>query len=134
MPSNTALAMSEASARVGDGACTIDSSIWVAVMAGRPRVMQRCEDPLLQMGQLLDGQLGTEVAARHHDRSRRLDDAVEVLDRGPGLDLGDHHRAARVGLDTDPADVVRGAHERQRHHVDAFLDERVEHAEVLAGR
>ena len=33
--------MSEASARVGDGAVTIDSSIWVAVIAGRPRVMQR---------------------------------------------------------------------------------------------
>ena len=40
-PSNTALAMSEASARVGDGLVIIDSSIWVAVIAGRPRVMHR---------------------------------------------------------------------------------------------
>ena len=40
-PSNTALATSEASARVGLGAWTIDSSIWVAVMTGRPTAMQR---------------------------------------------------------------------------------------------
>ena len=36
VPSNTALATSLTSARVGTGACTIDSSIWVAVMTGRP--------------------------------------------------------------------------------------------------
>ena len=40
-PSKTALATSEASARVGLGACTIDSSICVAVMTGRPTAMQR---------------------------------------------------------------------------------------------
>ena len=38
-PSQTALATSDASARVGSGALTIDSSICVAVIAGRPSVM-----------------------------------------------------------------------------------------------
>ena len=36
VPSNTALATSETSARVGLGEVIIDSSIWVAVMTGRP--------------------------------------------------------------------------------------------------
>ena len=39
-PSNTALATSDASALVGAGLVTIDSSIWVAVMTGRPPAMQ----------------------------------------------------------------------------------------------
>ena len=36
VPSRIALATSEASARVGRGWCTIDSSIWVAVITGFP--------------------------------------------------------------------------------------------------
>ena len=36
VPSRIALATSEASARVGRGAWTIDSSIWVAVITGLP--------------------------------------------------------------------------------------------------
>ena len=36
VPSKTAFATSVTSARVGVGAVTIDSSIWVAVMTGRP--------------------------------------------------------------------------------------------------
>jgi hypothetical protein len=36
VPSKTALATSLTSAGVGDGARTMDSSIWVAVMTGRP--------------------------------------------------------------------------------------------------
>ena len=36
VPSNTALATSDTSARVGVGAVTIDSSIWVAVITGLP--------------------------------------------------------------------------------------------------
>ncbi len=35
-PSRMALATSEASARVGRGNSIMDSSIWVAVMTGRP--------------------------------------------------------------------------------------------------
>ena len=38
-PSQTALATSETSARVGSGLLTMVSSIWVAVMAGRPNAM-----------------------------------------------------------------------------------------------
>ena len=37
VPSSTALATSLASARVGSGAWSIDSSIWVAVITGFPR-------------------------------------------------------------------------------------------------
>ena len=40
MPSYTAVATSDASARVGVGECTIDSSIWVATLAGRPSTRQ----------------------------------------------------------------------------------------------
>ena len=36
VPSRMALATSDASARVGRGWCTIDSSIWVAVITGLP--------------------------------------------------------------------------------------------------
>lgn len=36
-----ALATSEASARVGLGFCTMDSSIWVAVITGFPAAMHR---------------------------------------------------------------------------------------------
>ena len=36
LPSRTALATSDASARVGRGLLTIESSIWVAVMTGTP--------------------------------------------------------------------------------------------------
>jgi putative Mn2+ efflux pump MntP len=37
VPSKTALATSLTSARVGVGARSIDSSIWVAVITGRPK-------------------------------------------------------------------------------------------------
>mmetsp|Transcript_32591 Transcript_32591/g.103862 ORF Transcript_32591/g.103862 Transcript_32591/m.103862 type:complete len:375 (-) Transcript_32591:593-1717(-) len=40
VPSSTALATSVASARVGRGFCTIDSSIWVAVMTNLPAWLQ----------------------------------------------------------------------------------------------
>ena len=133
-PSNTALAMSEVSARVGEGADTIDSSIWVAVMAGFPRAMQRCRIIFWRCGQLLEGHLRTEVATGHHHRPGRLDDAVEVLDRGPGLDLGDDHGPGRVGLGADPADVVGRAHEGHRDHVGPLVDEGVEQPEVVGGR
>ena len=132
-PSNTALATSEVSARVGVGACTIDSSICVAVIAGRPSVMQRWRMRFWMCGSSSIGQLRAEVAARHHDRARGLDDAVEVLDGGAGLDLGDDEGAARVRLGADPADVVGRAHEADRHHVDALVDERVEQLQVVGG-
>ena len=42
VPSSTALATSVASARVGRGFLTIDSSIWVAVMTGFPTCTNQC--------------------------------------------------------------------------------------------
>ena len=100
-------------------------------MAGRPEGDAGADDVLLQVRDLGDGQLGAEVAAGDHDRPAGLDDPLQVLDRGPGLDLGHDQRAPGVGLGADPADVVGRAHERDRHHVDAPLDEGVEHAEVV---
>ena len=41
VPSRMALATSDASARVGRGLCTMDSSIWVAVITGRARRLAR---------------------------------------------------------------------------------------------
>ena len=43
VPSSTALATSVASARVGRGFLTIDSSIWVAVMTGFPTCTPPCQ-------------------------------------------------------------------------------------------
>ena len=132
-PSNTALATSLASARVGDGRDTIDSSIWVAVITGTAARDALLDDLLLQVGQLLDAALAAEVAAGHHDRPGGVDDAGQVLHRGPGLDLGHQQRAPRMGLGADPADVVGRADERYGHDVHAELDEGVEGDEVAGG-
>ena len=133
-PSNTALATSEASARVGLGAWIIDSSIWVAVMTGRPTAMQRRMISFWRCGSSSIGNSDAEVATGDHHRAGGLDDGVEVLDRGSGLDLGHDERASRARLDADAAHVVGRAHERQGEHVDADLDEGVGQAEVVGGR
>ena len=133
VPSNTALATSDTSARVGAGDLIIDSNICVAVMTGRPRAMQSRMMRFCRWGSSSMPSSDPEVAAGDHDRPRRLDDPVEVLDRGTRLDLGHDQRPAGVGLGADAAHVVGRAHEAERHHVDALVDEGVEHAEVLGG-
>ncbi len=89
------------------------------------------DDLLLEVRQLLDRELRAEIAACHHHRARGFDDAFEVLDRGAGLDLRHHERAAGVRLGAEATDVVCRAHERQRHHVDAGFDEGVEQPQVF---
>ena len=88
-PSSTALATSEASARVGAGVGDHrlqhlgrhDDRLGVA-----PGLV---DDPLLQERHVLERALDAEVAAGDHDAVEGLDDLVEVVDRLRLLDLGD---------------------------------------------
>ena len=69
-PSSTALAQSEASARVGREFSIIDSSTWVATMTGLALRRASLDGALLHQRHLLERQLDAEVAAGHHDRRR----------------------------------------------------------------
>ena len=116
VPSNTALAMSLTSARVGDGAVIIDSSICVAVITGVPDLDAVTHHTLLQMRDVLDRTVDAEVAAGHHDRIRRGDDVVQIVDRRVRLDL--RHELGAVADDRPHlVDVARLPHER---HCDVF--------------
>ena len=88
-PSSTALATSEASARVGRG--VVDHRLQhlgghddrLGVAAGL------VDDLLLQERHVLERALHAEVAAGDHEAVEGLDDLVEVVDRLRLLDLGD---------------------------------------------
>ncbi len=58
------------------------------------------------MRKFLDAALRSEIAAGNHHRTGGSNDAVEVLHRRSGFDLGDHERATRDGFEADPAHVV----------------------------
>ena len=101
VPSSTAFATSDASARVGSGWRIIDSSICVAVITVRPasraaRIISFCTS-----GTSADADLDAQVAARHHQRVAGLHHLVQVLERLGLLDLGDDPRAA------SPAAAIR---------------------------
>src|SRR5688572_8009609 len=87
VPSSTALATSETSARVGTGAWIIDSIICVAVITTLLRV-RLVDDGLLQTGDGRVTHLHREIAARHHEHVRGFDDLHEVLDGFVAFDLG----------------------------------------------
>src|SRR5918995_463732 len=76
---------------------------------------------LLHQRHLLQRHLHTEVATGDHDAVEGADDLVEVLDRLGLLDLGDDRQADALLVHDlmHVADVVGGADERQRDHVDA---------------
>ncbi len=95
--------------------------------------MQRGNDVLLEMGKLMQRTLRSQVTAGHHDRSRRENDPVEVLDRCLGLDLGHDQRAARRWFGSYPAHIVRGPHKTESDHVDPDADEGIQHTKVLSG-
>ncbi len=104
VPSSTALATSDTSARVGTGLAIIDSIIWVAVIVSlffsrASRIMRFC-----RAGTAASPDLDGQVAARHHDRVGGLDDLLQRVDRLRPLDLGDEQRV--------PAG---GAHQLARH-------------------
>ena len=133
VPSNTALATSLTSARVGDGASIIDSSIWVAVTTGVPTSTQCRTMCFWRCGTSSSGQsmprspratITASAVAAISARSLSAD-AVSILamilER-----VADH--AAELG------DVVRVAHERQRDVVDARRGDRVGEHQVVGGR
>ena len=97
-PSRIALATSVASARVGRGDSCMLSSICVAMITGRWKLMARGDDPLLLDRHLGHVDLHAQVAAGdHHDVGVR-DDLVEPLERLAFFDLRDdaRRRAART--------------------------------------
>ena len=116
VPSRIALATSVTSARVGREETTIESSIWVAVMAGR------ASEPASASTRFCTS--GTSSMRISIPRSPRatitqsddVQDLLAALHRRGLLDLGDQ-RAARVAAHL--GDVLGTAHERQRHHVHA---------------
>eukprot|EP00964_Phaeocystis_antarctica_P006359 scaffold3454_cov68-Phaeocystis_antarctica.AAC.1 len=98
------------------------------------RAVALCDHHLLRDEDLLRGDLDAEVAARHHDAVRLLEDGVEVAHALVVLDLGDDLDAlARGGVGRHQArahllHVARLADERGEDHVDALL-----HAELQVG-
>ena len=88
VPSNTALATSLTSARVGDGAVIMLSIICVAVITGTPastqcRTMRFCRCGTSSSGHSMPRSPRATITA-----SERGDDLVEVFDRRQRLDLG----------------------------------------------
>ena len=134
-PSSTALATSDASARVGREFSIIESSIWVATMTGLAYSRHELHGALLHQRHLVERQLDAEVAAGHHDAVERVDDRLEVVDRLRLLDLGEHRAADALLVHdrVDELDVVGRAHERQRDQVDAEPQREAQVLGVLVG-
>ena len=122
VPSRTALATSETSARVGTGARIIDSIICVAVIVSLLRSRASLIIRFCRPGTAAVAHFDREVAARDHDAVRRIDDLVEVRDRLRALDLRDQQRIA-----------ARGAQQLARH-VHVFLVLRERDGEVVGGK
>ena len=126
VPSITALATSETSARVGIGLWIIDSIICVAVIDDAIALARRCDDVLLQAGQLRVTDFDAQIAARDHDGVARLDDAIEIDERFAALDLR-HQEAVPAFLAQQLARLVHVAavaRERDGEIVDAELARR----------
>ena len=91
------------------------------------------DDLLLDQGHFLERELHPEIAARHHDGVRRVQDAAQILERGVLLDLGDqlhppwHQRAQLL-------QVLRPAHEGERDVVDAQRHRLLDVLDVLLGQ
>ena len=136
LPSSTAFATSDTSARVGTGLWIIDSIICVAVIVTRSRLRASVQDALLQAGELRVAHLDAEVAARDHHRVARPDDLLEPRDRLAALDLGDDARVAAGGREQRPRllDVRRLAHERHREVIDVELGREPHVLAILVGQ
>ena len=92
-------------------------------MAGRPDESRAPDDLLLHARHLLERHLETEVAARHHDALRDLEDGREVAHGGRSLDLCDErdHAAGRIHDVAGRGHVLGGLDKAQRDEVDAQL-------------
>src|SRR5918996_1531335 len=130
-PSYTAVATSDASARVGAGLRIMDSSIWVATTTGLPA--RRADHPLLQAGHLLGRHLHPEIAARDHDAVGEIDDLVQVVERGRLLDF-DHDRGPARDQTARLGHVLRPLHEAERNPVDAEVERKLQIVPVLVGQ
>ena len=134
VPSRIAFATSLASARVGSGWCTIDSSICVAVITGFPR-SSAFRMIRFWISGTSAGPISTPRSPRATITASRLgEDVVEHVDRLRLLDLRDHVRVRARLLDqrAQVAHVGRRAHERERDEVDAELERELEVGRVLA--
>jgi hypothetical protein len=90
---------------------------------------------LLDDGHALGGEFDAEVAASDHDAVGDLEDALEVIDGGGGLDLGDDGGGPPPGL-ADLADklhVVGGLDEGEGHVIDALGEAKGEVGLVFLG-
>ena len=88
------------------------------------------DDPLLQARHLLGRHLDAEIAARHHDGIRQLDDVVETGHRHRFLQLGQDGNSA-VDKVADGGDVVRLLDEGQPHPVRPVVEGEFEVPAVL---
>ena len=86
-PSSTALATSEASARVGRGALIIDSSIWVATMTGLAARRASLIARFCTSGTCSSGNLHAQVAAGHHDPVERGHDLLAARPTAWGFSI-----------------------------------------------
>ncbi len=117
-PSNTAVATSETSARVGIGDVVMLSSICVATTIGLPAARALRVICFCSPGDPFDRHFDAEIAAGHHEGVAGRDDGVEIVDGRRLLDLGQHGGAPvddALGLH----DVFGLLHERQRDPVGA---------------
>ena len=105
-PSSTALATSDASARVGPGVLDHRLQHLGGDDDGFGVLPCHLDGALLHQRHFFQGQLDAEVAARDHDRIERQHDGLEVVDGLGLLQLGDDGHA--------PADAV--------HHLVDQLD------------
>ncbi len=120
-PSSTALATSDASARVGREFSIIDSSIWVATMTGLAFSLAIWMARFCTSGTSSSGSSTPRSPRATMIGVERQHDRLEVVDGLRLLQLGDdRHPAADAVHDlVHQLDVGRRAHERQRDQVDA---------------
>src|SRR3546814_2189881 len=64
------------------------------------------DDLLLDVRYVLERQAHPEVAAGDHHAVGQVEDVLETVDRGSGLDLGDDHRAVGADGHADRGDVL----------------------------
>ncbi len=97
-PSNTAVATSETSARVGTGAVIIDSSICVATTTGLPARRQARVRLFLDARNCFQRHFHAEIAACDHQCVGKLDDFFDALNSLRLLDLGHQANATARNL------------------------------------
>ena len=92
------------------------------------------DDPLLQVGHVLQRALDAQVATGHHDRVGLVGDLDQGLHGAERLDLGDEAHGHRGDGRAHLLQVGRSTHERHGEEVDAVADHHLGHLQVLVGR